>query len=352
MKEGKISMNYISRRRIQSATKWIRTGLVLCFVTALLIPTSSVFALTPEDAGGTASHQDIRLAPVAIQSSALQQQKPVKSPYDTADPAYTRGEPRHGTGDNEIVLAPTVASPPTTTQPQVVFQGEEIEHLLYLPEIVGQGSFGVSSAVTAQKQIDMKLLVVSADGNETDFPYVLAYLDQVGIPYDLIIGTETQVTWDMLSNGVDHGYYQGVILLTGNLGYYNPDSQQWESAFDGNEWWTLWIYEAMFGVRQVTSYTYPGGWPESYGLSYAGYLDTSTTPITGTLTVAGQEVFFDINPETPIPFENAWVYKGEMIDPLNTTPLVMSSDGYPIASIHSYPNGREILQSPPPTTPI
>ena len=115
----------------------------------------------------------------------------------------------------------------------------------------------------------MKVLLIAADGEETDYPALKAFLDQLGIPYDTLIGTQRQLTWDMLSDGASHGYYQGIILTTGNLGY-DAGGGNWQSAFDGNEWFALWDYEAKFGVRQMTSYTVPGGWPDTYGLNYVG----------------------------------------------------------------------------------
>lgn len=33
----------------------------------------------------------------------------------------------------------------------------------------------------------MKLLVIAADGNETDYPYIRATLDQLGVPYDVLL---------------------------------------------------------------------------------------------------------------------------------------------------------------------
>ena len=107
----------------------------------------------------------------------------------------------------------------------------------------------------AAKSLDMKVLVVAADGKETDYPYIRATLDQLGIPYDVLLSATEPLTPAKLSDGADHGYYQGIILLTGNLGYLNTATGNWESGFDSSEWATLWAYEAAFGVRQVTSYT-------------------------------------------------------------------------------------------------
>ncbi|MEZ4656218.1 MAG: hypothetical protein R2911_01445 [Caldilineaceae bacterium] len=197
----------------------------------------------------------------------------------------------------------------------------------------------VQAAAVVNPTIDLKVLVISADGNETDFPAITAFLSQIGIPFDTLIGTQTTLTWDKLSNGMDHGYYQGIILATGNLGYLNPSTNQWESAFDGNEWFALWTYESMFGIRQVTSYTYPGGWPDTYGLNL---VSTSTAAINATLTTAGKQIFPYLKPTLTIPINNTWTYLATVINPAVTTPLVVSGN-YAIASITNYTDGRQNL---------
>jgi peptidoglycan/xylan/chitin deacetylase (PgdA/CDA1 family) len=193
---------------------------------------------------------------------------------------------------------------------------------------------------------DMKLLVISATAYDQDFPAITAFLDQIGVPYDTLIAVDTQLVPSMLWDGVGHGYYQGIILTSGDLGYVVGDDYM--TAFDLTEWETLWEYEAIFGVRQVTSYTAPYGYPEGYGLEYKGYLDTTDSPIETSLTVEGQQVYPYINANNPIPIQYAWVYLSTVDpeQPTTTTPLVVYADDsgeYAIASIHTQPNGRQNL---------
>ena len=199
-----------------------------------------------------------------------------------------------------------------------------------------------AAATLASYTIDMKVLLIAADGKETDYPALKAFLDQLGIPYDTLIGTQRQLTWDMLSDGASHGYYQGIILTTGNLGY-DAGGGNWQSAFDGNEWFALWDYEAKFGVRQMTSYTVPGGWPDTYGLNYVGVQDTTVTPLQTTLTAAGKTMYPYLNTASPITIKNAWAYLGTVISSAATTPLLVTSKGYAISSITTYPDGRQNL---------
>jgi hypothetical protein len=153
----------------------------------------------------------------------------------------------------------------------------------------------------------MKILVISADGKETDLPALIAALDRIGVPYETLIATQTALTSSMLWDGVSHGCYQGIILTTGNLTYYNSATNSWTSAFSNNEWQLLWKYEALFGIRQITSYTYPG-WPDSYGLTYVTYQDTNSSPLQTNLTSAGEQIFPYLNFSSPILIKNARTY--------------------------------------------
>ena len=253
---------------------------------------------TLEEGGSVKVSDEVQLAPVEPAGPQPQPQEPLAAP-NVEEP---------GSGDSELVV------------PSAVIQGTP--------------------------SIDMKVLVIAADGNETDYPAVTAFLRQLGIPFTTILAAQTPLTENMLWDGVSRGYYQGVILITGNLGYFNANSGQWESAFDQAEWQTLWDYEALFGVRQVTAYTFPGGWPDHYGMSYAGYKDTTAAPLQATLTAAGQAIYPYLNASSPVTFKNAWVYLGSIFDAPNLTPLLTYSENgvdYPIASIYQYPSGRENL---------
>ena len=63
---------------------------------------------------------------------------------------------------------------------------------------------------------DMKLLVLTADGTEPSFASIKAILNQIGVPYDAVVLTQTGGQLPALS-GTQKGNYQGIILATGNL---------------------------------------------------------------------------------------------------------------------------------------
>ncbi len=188
---------------------------------------------------------------------------------------------------------------------------------------------------------DMKLLVISADGTGYDLQSLQAALDRLGMPYDLMSARDTRLTSSMLWDA-DHGHYQGIILTTGDL-VYSTANGTWESAFDDDEWATLRQYEAAFGVRQLSAYTFPGS-GTTYGLHFVAEVDTSQTPLSARLTDAGRALFAYLNPQASIPIQHAWTYLASIDDPASTTPLLVTSDGrHAIASIHTYADGRSNL---------
>jgi hypothetical protein len=165
---------------------------------------------------------------------------------------------------------------------------------------LGAGS-GASAA--DPPRIDLKVLLVSADGTEPTFGLWKTTLDREGVPYDSMIATTAPpLTAEQLADGTAHAKYQAVILATGNFAYF--DGTSWGSAFSTDEWNVLHAYEAAFGIRQISAYVYPG--PE-YGL---------TTPTAagdwggtiGAVTPAGATSFPEL--VGPVPVENqSWGYE-------------------------------------------
>jgi hypothetical protein len=202
----------------------------------------------------------------------------------------------------------------------------------------------LGTATNAKSPRDMRILVITADGKETDLGAITADLSSVGIPYTVLNASTTPLTAAMLWDGVGHGYYQGVMMTTNSLTYSPDNGVTWMSAFTQDEFNTLWAYEASFGVRQVTSYTAAFGWPETLGLSApVATIDTTTTPLSTTLTATGRTVFNYLNPNINLSIGNAWVYESTITDPATTTALLTSSTGYPIITTHTSADGRQNL---------
>lgn len=216
------------------------------------------------------------------------------------------------------------------------------------PTNVSKVALSANAGANADDPIDMKALVLCADGNETDYPALQAFLNQVGMPFETLLAKNTPLTRDRLWDGGVHGYYQAIFLCTGDLSYYDASTNSWPSALDATEWATLWDYEARFGVRQVTSFTVPGGGPENYGMGYGGHQNTLGNPLSATLTTAGRGIFNYLNVANPITISGAWTYFGLPAigctsDPgCVVTPLLMSGTNI-LAATTRYSDGRENL---------
>ena len=203
-----------------------------------------------------------------------------------------------------------------------------------------QGLPPVAAQSGATCGIDMRVLVISADGTEADLPAIRQALDYVGTPYEVYVATEApaDLTADKLASGC-RAFYQGVILTTGNLGYSQPDGI-YASALTAEEFQALAAYESMFGVRQVTWYAYP---TPDLGFNYPEA--AQSTPLTAQLTPAGAGVFSYLNAgagASPITIEYSWTYLATPLDP-GTTPLLTDDSGHALVAVRTYGDGRENL---------
>jgi hypothetical protein len=204
-----------------------------------------------------------------------------------------------------------------------------------------QITYAANGASAYTCPVEMRLLVISADGTEPVLGAIKDALGYIGTPYDIhIAGQPSVLTPAMLSDRACHGLYQGVILTTGELGYFNSEGQ-WGSALTPAEWTTLYQYEANFKVRQATWYTFPQG---QFGYNSGYPVDTSVTPVTAALTPEGAAVFSYLNAATPFVIRNAYTY---LAAPLSggVTPLLMDADGHALALINVTADGREHLST-------
>src|SRR5262249_19679766 len=112
------------------------------------------------------------------------------------------------------------------------------------------------------KPRDLKLLVISADGTDPGYAAIRAILDQIGVPYDAVVLTQTHGALPALETS-SKGLYQGIILSTGNLATCttNPCS----IALPAQGWTTLDKYAAQYGVRTLSYYTFPD---PRYGITW------------------------------------------------------------------------------------
>jgi hypothetical protein len=189
--------------------------------------------------------------------------------------------------------------------------------------------------------VDMKVLVLSADGNETVLPAIREALDYHSVPHDTWIATQHagQLTAATLADGCA-GRYQGVVLTSGALAYTPDGGQTFLSALTPPEWIALRTYEAQFAVREISWFVFPGS---DQGLTPTTVgQDTGASPINATLTSAGQSAFSYIPSSATIPITLAWTYLTTAADP-NVTPLLVDAAGHVLMSRRIGPDGRETL---------
>ncbi len=188
--------------------------------------------------------------------------------------------------------------------------------------------------------IDLRLLVLSADGTEPNLTAIRQILDYLGTPYSVYVAAHMPggLTADMLSAG-DHAFFQGIVLTTGNLGYARGN--EWISALSTEEWQTLRAFETTFGIRQITWYTYPTS-EDGFQIP-ATRIDATTTPVMAGLTNSGQSVFTYMNAENAIAIKGVYVYLARPLADERISPLLQDSAGNALMLVQAQADGRENL---------
>jgi IPT/TIG domain len=202
-------------------------------------------------------------------------------------------------------------------------------------------ALGPQTEAATDPTIDMKLLVISADGKEADLPAIQQSLDYFGTPYTLYIATKTPngLTADKLTDPANakHAFYQGVILTTGDLVYdqSGTGAGPWLSGLSTAEWTNLTNYEVTFGIRRISWYT---TWPSpDYGFVLGGTgVDTSATPLAASFTSVGKTIFgYYVNTANPLMIQNAWTLQAKALD-ATTQPVLTDPSGNLLAAIYTH----------------
>ncbi len=207
--------------------------------------------------------------------------------------------------------------------------------------LAATGMANALSLSTLYKQsVDMKLLVLSADGSEPSFAAIKFFLDHIGIPYNAVV-LKTAGGLPALTDAT-HGLYQGIVLATGGLGY--SSNGQWLTALSAADWATLDNYQINYGVRLVSYYT----WPEArFGLAPVGAISTSppAAPVKMAFTAAARSVFPYLNTSNPLdvaPWDYIYTATAVAATGETTVPL-LTINNLPVAATHTAADGRETL---------
>jgi hypothetical protein len=214
--------------------------------------------------------------------------------------------------------------------------------------IAGAGVMPVSARQAALAAppcgINLRLLVISADGMETGLPAIRQALEYLGTPYDLFVATaRAPLSTADLTSGCT-ARYQGIITATGELTYEAPGG--YASAFTAQEFATLAAYESLYRVRRLVWYAYPS--PE-LGFEWPTWPGGSTgDPVSAVFTPAAAAVFTHVNRANPLRIMNANVYLSRNAAPGAATgetaePLLIDADGHALAALYTRTDGRQIL---------
>jgi hypothetical protein len=182
--------------------------------------------------------------------------------------------------------------------------------------------------------VDAKLLVISADGGDSELDAIEQTLRYLGTPYDLIVASQAATLTAAQLGTSMHGKYNGIILTTGNLVLSGGGS-----AFSAAEFATLANYEATFQVRRASLYTSPDA---GYGYSGSVSQDTQATPLATQCTAAGRAVFPYVNCTNGVTISGAFAYRATPSDGA-TVPLLTDASGRVLAATRVYGDGREAL---------
>ena len=195
------------------------------------------------------------------------------------------------------------------------------------------------------QRVDLKVLLLSADGSEPGYGAWQAQLDREGVPYDtLVAATAPPLTAAQLYAG-DHARYQAVILATGDLGHNvaNPDgSTSYLSALSDTEWATLAQFERAFGIRRLSDFTAPG---PAHGLTVSGGATQDGVP--ATLTAAGRAAFPYLKGPVTIADDDTTVaetfgYPATPVGGADWQTLLAAPNGSAFLGIYTHPDdGRE-----------
>jgi hypothetical protein len=190
--------------------------------------------------------------------------------------------------------------------------------------------------------LDMRVLVLAADGNEPSLAAAREALDHHSVPHEVWIATQRpgQLTSAALASGTCDGNYQGVILATGSLAYSPDGGVTWLSALTADEWLALRTYEARFDVREISWYVFPGA-DQGLNAPTAGF-DAGAAGFSATLTADGRSIFPAVNAANPIPVRHAWTYLTTPADPAVKT-LLVDAAGNALMSMRTTADGRETL---------
>src|SRR4051794_6191368 len=195
-----------------------------------------------------------------------------------------------------------------------------------------------TGTTVSSKSVDMKVLLLSADGTEPTFNWWKTALTNEGVPFDAVIAsTADPLTAEGLRAGIDHGRYQAIVLATGGLAYSADGGFTYQSALSTDEWMVVQDYEHEFAVREVDAYAYPQA---AYGLTAVGG-GRDMSGVQAHVTDTGTTVFPGL--VGPVPIDRwSWGYEGAPVAGSSWQTLVADDAGATVGT-YTRADGTEAL---------
>jgi hypothetical protein len=182
------------------------------------------------------------------------------------------------------------------------------------------------------------LCPTSGDPNTEAISSILAHL---GIPFDVVVADRERLSRAHLWQG-NHAHYQGIIMSTGGLGYWQPEDDRWVFALGEEQKELLTQYQTRFGIRQVTLFGLPTDSPEECCLQISQPIDTYGASQKVYLTEDALSIFDYLNPDVAIPVCSVAAFTA-LATGDSTRPLLTNAAGDTMAALHRHPDGREQL---------
>lgn len=182
--------------------------------------------------------------------------------------------------------------------------------------------------------VEARMLVLAANGRESELGAIRSVLDHRGVPYDVFIATqEPPLTADRLASG-GHGFYQATILTSSSLAVAGT------STLSAAEWAVLADYEVAFGVRRAVL----SAWADpALGFGASTRVNTGSSPVAVACTTAGQAVFRDVNCDLEQEIRGGTAYLSRPVAGAPLTTLLADADGHALAALHVGGDGRESI---------
>ncbi len=182
--------------------------------------------------------------------------------------------------------------------------------------------------------VEARMLVLAANGKESELGAIESVLDHRGVPYDVFVATrEPPLTADRLQSGA-RGLYQAVILTSSSLAVGGS------STLSAEEWAVLASYEEAFAIRRAVL----AAWPDpALGFGASTTVNTGSAPLAVDCTAAGEGVFRDVNCDRDQDIHGGTADLARPVAGAPLTPLLSDAGGNALAAIHTGSDGRESL---------